>query len=634
VVGAAVAADVVELIKGIPASMGFASRAPTAPLMATPEGNPRPSDFIDAQTALYIVVGALVIIHPPTISRALIGSLTAAYAISVVAAQYGFEADGVAVLATLLGLRAAVRVLKIALTLLATFPLTLSFPLVVDLIPRFAIAKANFFAADGASPEVAKQRKGALEALQKKWEAKYKQCLKFGSSLKTLISDVRFTSGRCFPPFSQVTNEYLDPSMALARTEGASVVDIDGNSALDISGSYGVNVCGYEAYKTFITKGWEAAKDKGLYLGSLDETTLENIKMIQEVSGLGEISFHMSGTEAVMAAVRCARFNKRRPLVVTFGGAYHGWWDGMQPAAGNERTPTDVLCLKDMNALSLAVIRARSSEIAAVLVNPLQCFHLNASPPSDLVLSSNNRSVGAKDGYTEWLRKLRKVCTDSDVLLIFDEVYTGFRIHEKGAQGAYGVQADIVTYGKTLGGGLPVGVCCGNKHAMTRADPKKAARVAYVIGTFAGHPAVMGSMNAFLKWHARPETPAMYVKMHSLIAKFVRVANQTFKERGFPLELANWFSVWSIMYTVPGRYHWMLQYYMRDAGVALSWVGTGRLLFALDWEQKDYDELLKRMLVACEEMKKGGWWEPPRKNVKLTVAKEFVSAIAKSLVGM
>ena len=286
------------------------------------------------------------------------------------------------------------------------------------------------------------------------------------------------------------------------------MVDIDNNSALDVSGSYGVNVCGYERYKTFIDAGWAAAKDKGLYLGSLDETTLENIKRIQEVSGLDEVSFHMSGTEAVMAAVRCARFNQRKPLVVTFGGAYHGWWDGMQPAAGNERTPTDVLCLKDMNALSLAVIAARSSEIAAVLINPLQCFHLNASPPSDLVLSSNNRKVGAQKGYKEWLQKLRKVCTDNGVLLIFDEVYTGFRVHPKGAQAAYDVQADIVTYGKTLGGGLPVGVCCGRSSAMLRSDPKKAARVAYVIGTFAGHPAVMGSMNAFLKWHAAAETPA------------------------------------------------------------------------------------------------------------------------------
>jgi len=543
-------------------------------------------------------------------------------------------ATAAAVAATLLGVRAAYRLYQIVLTMLATFPLQLTFPFVVDLIPRFSISKRSFFNADGASAEVARKREAALEALQERWRVKYKQCLVFGSDLKNLISDVRFTSGRCFPPFNNVVNEYLDPSMALARTEGPTVVDIDGNSSLDVSGSYGVNVCGYEAYKRFITAGWAAAKDKGLYLGSLDETTLANIKMIQQISGLPEVSFHMSGTEAVMAAVRCARFNQRKPLVVSFGGAYHGWWDGMQPTAGNERTPEDVLCLKDMNALSLAVIRARGSEIAAVLVNPLQCFHLNSSPPSDLVLQSNNRKVGPTPGYREWLHKLRKTCTDAGVLLIFDEVYTGFRVAPRGAQQAYGVQADLVVYGKTLGGGLPVGVLCGGKEAMTRSDPKKAARVAYVIGTFAGHPAVMGSMNAFLTWHSRPETPAEYDEMHRRIDAFVGEANGAFKKRGYPLELSSWFSVWSMMFTTPGRYHWMLQYYMRDAGVALSWVGTGRCLFSLDWTDENYAELLRRMLVACEQMQAGGWWEAPRVNVKKAVSLEFAAAIGKSLVGL
>ena len=266
-------------------------------------------------------------------------------------------------------------------------------------------------------------------------------------------------------------------------------------------------------------------------------------------------------------------------------------------------------------------------------MNPLQTFHLNSSPPSDLVLSSNNRKVGDTPGYQAWLKKLRKTCTDNDVLLIFDEVYTGFRVHPRGAQGAYDVQADIVTYGKTLGGGLPVGVCCGNKAAMTRSDPAKAARVAYVIGTFAGHPAVMGSMNAFLKWH-KEAGEAPWKAMHERIDAFVAKANATFKAKGYPLQVANWFSVWSMLYTTPGRYHWMLQYYMRDAGVALSWVGTGRCLFALDWTTEHYDELLKRMLVACEEMQKGGWWEAPRVNIKKRVSLEFVSAIVKSFVGL
>ena len=604
------------------------------PPMPPPAAEFHPADYLDAEMALYVIVGALIVLYPPKVSYKLGLSLGASFMALQIAKANGVEADGVATIAALLAIPALYRAYQIILTLLATFPLTLTFPFVVDLLPRFAIKKADFFSSDGCSAEVATKRRKALEELQKRWSTKYSQCLKFGHELKTLISDVRFTSGRCFPPFNAVTNEYLDPSMALAKTDGPNVIDIDENSALDISGSYGVNVCGYEAYKKFITAGWAAAKDKGLYLGSLDETTLENIKMIQSISGLGEVSFHMSGTEAVMAAVRCARFNTRKPLCVTFGGAYHGWWDGMQPAAGNERTPTDVLCLKDMNPLSLATIKARAGEIAAVLINPLQCFHLNSSPPSDLVLSTNKRKVGPTAGYKEWLQKLRKVCTDYGVLLIFDEVYTGFRVHPKGAQAAYDVQADLVCYGKTLGGGLPVGVCCGNKNAMTRADPKKAARVAYVIGTFAGHPAVMGSMNAFLKWHARPETPPMYDAMHTRITAFITKANASFEKNGYPLKLANWFSVWSMMYTTPGRYHWMLQYYMRDAGVALSWVGTGRCLFSLDWTEKDYDELLTRMLAACKMMKDGGWWEVPKVNINMAVGKEFVVAILKSIVGL
>merc|ERR1719492_743814 len=260
-----------------------------------------------------------------------------------------------------------------------------------------------------------------------------------------------------------------------------------------------------------------------------------------------------------------------------------------------------------MSPLSLHVIKARRSEIAAVLINPLQCFHLNQSPPSDPVLSSNTRKVGPTAGYKEWLHQLRRVCSDAGIVLLFDEVYTGFRLHPRGAQGAYDIKADIVCYGKTLGGGLPIGVVCGPKDLMARGDAKKAARVNYVIGTFAGHPFVMACMNAFLKWLEKPETVKSYDTMHQNIDSFIQRANSAFKERGFPIKLTNWFSVWSILYTAPGRYHWMFQYFCKDAGINLSWVGTGRLLFSLEWKSEDYDRLLERVLLACEQMQKGGW---------------------------
>eukprot|EP00747_Dinoflagellata_sp_TGD_P210851 gnl/TRDRNA2_/TRDRNA2_84088_c0_seq2.p1 gnl/TRDRNA2_/TRDRNA2_84088_c0~~gnl/TRDRNA2_/TRDRNA2_84088_c0_seq2.p1 ORF type:complete len:606 (+),score=113.68 gnl/TRDRNA2_/TRDRNA2_84088_c0_seq2:115-1932(+) len=539
--------------------------------------------------------------------------------------------DSVAALAAVMIIVALPTIYKRLLTIAATYPLALSFKFASKLLPKYSLSEEEWFSSDGCSAEVADRRKAALSELSKRWKTKYPKCHEFSLELKKMISDLRFTSGRCFPPFNEVINQYLDPSMALDKTDGPTVVDLDGNSAMDISGSYGVNVCGYETYKGFIEEGWATAKKKGLFLGSLDNTVLDNIARLQKVSGHPEVSFHMSGTEAVMCAVRVARFNTKKPLCVTFGGAYHGWWDGMQPVVGNERLPSDVLCLKDMSQLSLQVLKARKNEIAAVLINALQCFHLNQSPPSDPVLSTNNRKVGPTPGYKEWLHQLRQVCTECGIVLLFDEVYTGFRLHPRGAQGAYDVKADIVCYGKTLGGGLPVGVCCGPKHMMARTDPTKAARVAYVIGTFAGHPLVMSSMNVFLKWLEKPETVKSYDEMHQNIDNFISTANKTFKEKGYPIQLTNWFSVWSVLYTTPGRYHWMFQYYMKDAGINLSWVGSGRLLFALDWKKADYDKLLGLLLNACEMMQKGGWWEPPATNIKRKLGIEFATAFVKQL---
>merc|ERR1711972_899431 len=193
--------------------------------------------------------------------------------------------------------------------------------------------------------------------------------------------------------------------------------------------------------------------------------------------------------------------------------------------------------------------------------------------------------------------------------------------------------ADIVCYGKTLGGGLPIGVVCGPKDLMARGDAKKAARINYVIGTFAGHPLVMACMNAFLRWLKKPETVKSYDLMAQNIDAFISKANKAFKEKNYPIELTNWFSVWSILYTEPGRFHWMFQYYLKDAGVNLSWVGTGRLLFSLEWQKADYDRLLERVLIACEQMQKGGWWEVPKANIKMKLAMEIAAAMAKNTMG-
>ena len=132
-----------------------------------------------------------------------------------------------------------------------------------------------------------------------------------------------------------------------------------------MSGSYGLNVAGSPATRTGWRRDWERVQALGPVLGPLHPVVAENIAMLRAVSSLDEVSFHMSGTEAVMAAVRLARFNTRRKLIVCFAGAYHGWWDGVQTGLGSERSIDDCLTLKDLNPASLEVIRRRAERSRA-----------------------------------------------------------------------------------------------------------------------------------------------------------------------------------------------------------------------------------------------------------------------------
>mmetsp|Transcript_3202 Transcript_3202/g.6158 ORF Transcript_3202/g.6158 Transcript_3202/m.6158 type:complete len:344 (+) Transcript_3202:1-1032(+) len=334
-------------------------------------------------------------------------------------------------------------------------------------------------------------------------------------------------------------------------------------------------------------------------------------------------------------------------MMVVFGGAYHGWWDGVQTIAGNERSAADVITLKDLDPASLDVIRMRRREIAGVLINPLQAFHPNSPPPSDLVLASNSRKAGSENGhdtksngassglqqleqtYKDWLKKLRKVCTANDIVLIFDEVYTGFRLAPGGAQEYYGVNADLVCYGKTLGGGLPNGVVCGDRNLMSRCDPKKPLRVAYVIGTFSAHPLVLACMNEFLHWN-KTEGKAAHAKIRSLVKKFCIDVNQDMEDADLPLRVTAYTSVWTMLFQKPGRYHWLLQYYLKEQGINLSWVGTGRLNFSLDFTDKDMQDVRKKLKIACEKMVEDGWWHNEKTSsgisIKMALAKEFIWA--------
>jgi glutamate-1-semialdehyde 2,1-aminomutase len=470
---------------------------------------------------------------------------------------------------------------------------------------------AAFFRADGASEPWVERRRRGMAQLTAFFRAEHPRSRAWADAIRGSFSDLRFTDANRVPfPFARFMREHFDLCSVVTASDGPRLLDLDGHWTLDLSGSYGLNVAGFGCYKDWMARGLARVQDLGPVLGPLHPVVAENIALLRSLSRLDEVSFHMSGTEAVMAAVRLARFNTRRRLIVCFSGAYHGWWDGVQPGLGSERPLDDCLTLKDLDPRSLAVIRRRASEIAGVLVNPIQSFHPNAPPPSDAVLmtSGARKTQEATAGYWQWLRQLRAVCDEARVPLIFDEVYTGFRLAPGGAQAYFGVTADMVVYGKTVAGGMPIGVVCGKTALMRRFDPERPLRVAYVIGTFSAHPVVMGAMNEFLHWVVEPSSQGRYEEMNDRCAKWVQATNRQLADASLPVRVVNLATIWTVLFTEPGRYNWLLQYYLRARGITLSWVGTGRCLSSMDFTDKDYDCLRAALVGAAQQMKNDGWW--------------------------
>lgn len=292
------------------------------------------------------------------------------------------------------------------------------------------------------------------------------------------------------------------------RSAGVTVTDLDDNELFDLSGSYGVNLFGYDFYKECIEAAVKRVGDLGPVLGAYHPVVACNVVRLREISGLDEVSFHMSGTEAVMQAVRLARYHTGRSHIVRFCGAYHG-------------------------------------------------------------------------------------------VLIFDEVFVGFRLAFGGAQEYFGVRADMVTYGKTLGGGLPVGALCGRKDLMKRFREERPVDVCFARGTFNSHPYVMAAMHEFLQRLQTEPVAALYTGLDEVWNGRARMLNERLTAAGLPVQLVNLSSIWVVCYTQPGCYNWMFQFYLRAGNLALSWVGTSRLIFSLNYSDADFAAVDRQMTVAA-----------------------------------
>src|ERR1700710_1222892 len=399
--------------------------------------------------------------------------------------------------------------------------------MVARLVPHYEFDIGEFFGSDGAPADIATQRQDAFFRLAGVYKERYAKGRQMTAEAAEHISDRQFTETYRVPfQYSRLVRENLSTSAFVQSSSGVTVTDVDGNVAYDLTGSYGVNIFGNDFYKECIEQSEKRAHALGPVLGPYHPVITDNVRRLCEISGLDEVSFHMSGTEAVMQAVRLARYHNPPQNTVLFSGAYHGWWGDVQPGIGNPISPHETYTLADMSERTLQVLKTRR-DIACVLVNPLQALHPNAGAPGDSALvDSSRKGHFDRAAYGDWLKQLREACTSSGIVLIFDEVFVGFRLAAGGAQEYFGVQADMVTYGKSLGGGLPVGVGCGRRQVMRRFRDDRPADVCFARGTFNSHPYVMTAMDEFLSRLSSPNFRSVYNGLDELWNERARQLNE------------------------------------------------------------------------------------------------------------
>ena len=480
---------------------------------------------------------------------------------------------------------------------------------VASLMPYYEYDEDRFFRSDNAPEHIATLRRDGFLRLASLYRQRFPETSAMTARVRTGASDLQFTSAYRVPfQYSRYVRQRLPSGSMLMSSDGVTVRDTDSNAMYDVAGSYGVNLFGYDFYKDCMARGAERVRDLGPVLGAYHPVVAYNIERIRQISGHDEVSFHMSGTEAVMQAVRLARYHTGRSHIVRFAGAYHGWWSDVQPGIGNPSTVRETYSLAEMSEQTLHVLRTRR-DIACVLVNPIQAMHPNSAPPGDSALVDSGRTAHFdRAAYTRWLLQLRKVCSERRIALIFDEIFVGFRIALGGAQEYFDVRADIVTYGKTLGGGFPVGVVCGSHAWMKRYRDDRPADICLARGTFNAHPYVMGAMHEFLRRLEAPELLRLYDGLDELWARRTARMNAALADEQVPVRVENLSSIWIVCYTRPSRYNWMLQYYLRAEGLMLSWVGTGRLIFSLNYSDADFAEVTRRFVAAARAMNQDGWW--------------------------
>lgn len=420
----------------------------------------------------------------------------------------------------------------------------------------------------GAIARIEKKVTTELNAAQKKWledftklyVEKTKSSKQYTQIHRDHLADPRVVTG--FKP----NLKELVYQVVVELSKEAYVWDLDGNKYVDILNGFGSNMFGHSP--TFIREALLKQMDEGYELGPQHPLAGEVAKLICEFTKFDRAALCNTGSEAVLGCMRMARTVTGRNLIVTFNGAYHGINDevivrGSQklksyPASAGipDESVVNMLVLDYGTDESLKIIKERMHELAGVMVEPIQSRRADFKP-------------------TAFIKALRKLTEENDVPLIFDEVITGFRLAPNGAQEFFGVKADIASYGKVCGGGMPIGVMAGTKKYMDALDggwwqygdnSVPETGVTYFAGTFVRHPFALAAAKASLEY-LMTEGPSLQINLNARTEKMVNELNAFCAELELPFHWATFASLFKMKYDTEFPYSELLAYVLRYKGI-------------------------------------------------------------------
>ncbi|QQR87450.1 MAG: amino acid adenylation domain-containing protein [Flavobacteriales bacterium] len=457
----------------------------------------------------------------------------------------------------------------------------------------------------GAQARIVKEKVDDFTPEQRAWYndfveryvAKTPKSKAFTQAHRRTMADPRVVTG-----FKPQLKE-LVYQVVVDRSKGCHLWDIDGNEYIDILSGFGSSMFGY--MPDFIRQATHLQLDRSIEIGPMHPLAAEVSDLLCELSGLERAAVCNTGSEAVLGAMRMARTVTGRSLIISFAGSYHGINDEViirgskskksYPAAPGimPEAVQNMLVLDYGTPESLEIIRQRCHEAAAVLVEPVQSRRMEFRP-------------------VDFLREVREITKQHGAALIFDEVITGFRTHPGGAQALFGIKADIATYGKVIGGGMPIGAMMGSSHWMDALDgghwqfgddSVPEAGVTYFAGTFVRHPLTLAAAKAVLL-HMKEQGPALQERLNEMTEDLVRRANAVFEREQVPFWYVNFGSAFKVKYDESVSYTELYFMLMRYHGVHVldfpSFITTAHT-------EEDIDHIIEAIEKTCADLRASGF---------------------------